>query len=83
MLSFHKRALLDHKKKEAIWKQIVSLTHKQFCNCGDYLRHFEKCLTGTGGGGVSLAEGISFTTEDGGTSGEDAAASGEVDATPR
>ncbi|WCS65244.1 ORF2 [Grizzly bear anellovirus 8] len=84
MLAFHKRALLDFKKKEAQWKQICSISHKQFCNCGDYLRHFEKCPTG-GDGGVSPAEGLSFTTEkdDGSTAGEDNSGKDGVDAPPR
>nr|WBM82621.1 MAG: ORF2 [Torque teno polar bear virus 5] len=67
MLMFHRRALLDYKRKEAIWKQSISRSHSLFCNCGDYLKHFQKChLEGDGGrGGVSPGEGISFTTEDG------------------
>lgn len=35
---------LDHhlafKRREAIWKQIVSNEHKKWCLCGSYLNHF-------------------------------------------
>nr|QYD02440.1 ORF2 [Torque teno felis virus] len=37
---------LDHtllyKKREAVWKQLVSQTHKDWCLCGSYLNHFLK-----------------------------------------
>nr|QYD02393.1 ORF2 [Torque teno felis virus] len=35
---------LDHtllyKKREALWKQLVSQSHKDWCLCGSYLNHF-------------------------------------------
>nr|WBM82689.1 MAG: ORF2 [Torque teno polar bear virus 28]WBM82701.1 MAG: ORF2 [Torque teno polar bear virus 32] len=66
MLAFHRRALVDHKRKEAIWKRSISQSHSLWCNCGNYLRHLIKCPTvaDTGLGGVSPAEGISFATEE-------------------
>nr|WBM82662.1 MAG: ORF2 [Torque teno polar bear virus 19] len=68
MLAFHKRALIENKKKEAIWKQQVSISHKLWCSCPDYLNHFKKCLIApAGAGGVSPGEGISFITEEGGS----------------
>nr|WBM82749.1 MAG: ORF2 [Torque teno polar bear virus 48] len=84
MLSFHKRALLDHKKKEAIWKQQCSISHKLWCNCGDYLSHLIKCPT-VGGVGVSPVEGLSFTTEEdaGSEKAGDVGTGDGVDATPR
>nr|WBM82729.1 MAG: ORF2 [Torque teno polar bear virus 42] len=65
MLAFHRRALIDHKRKEAIWKRSISQSHSLWCNCGNYLRHLIKCPTvaDTGLGGVSPAEGISFVSE--------------------
>lgn len=36
---------LDHnlafKRKEAIWKQLISREHKKWCLCGSYLNHFK------------------------------------------
>nr|WBU87841.1 MAG: ORF2 [Torque teno polar bear virus 6] len=79
MLAFHRRALIDHKRKEAIWKRSISHSHSLWCNCGNYLKHLIKCPTvaDTGLGGVSPAEGVSFETEDGDGTQEEGAAFGE------
>ncbi|WCS65226.1 ORF2 [Grizzly bear anellovirus 2] len=84
MLQVHKQWRMNYKKQEALWKQSISSSHKIFCSCGDYRNHFKPCQSfGDGGGGddgVSLAEGISFITEDtGGTpEGEDSTAAKEL-----
>nr|USZ80609.1 ORF4 [Tick-associated anellovirus 10] len=71
--SFHGRALIDFKKKQALWFKACALSHQLFCNCGDWQIHLQRyrarqqCIFG---GDPTDVEGISFTTEDGGGSGD-------------
>ncbi|ASH99083.1 ORF2 [Giant panda anellovirus] len=72
--SFHGRAILQFKKKQALWFQSCSFSHKLFCQCGDWQVHLQryreqqwKCITG--GGHTDLGD-ISFVTEDGDTQGD-------------
>lgn len=37
-----------HLKKQAQWFRVCSLTHSQFCNCGDWIYHLRKYLWPTG-----------------------------------
>nr|WBM82720.1 MAG: ORF2 [Torque teno polar bear virus 39] len=68
---------MEFKKREAVWRRSISISHQLFCSCDNYLNHFIKChSTGGGliGGDVSPGEGVSFTTntpgtEDGGDGG--------------
>nr|WBM82668.1 MAG: ORF2 [Torque teno polar bear virus 21] len=69
MLSVHKKWRAEHKKKEALWKRSISLSHQVFCSCPSYLNHFQPPVcrsTAVIGEDVSPAEGLSFVTEDGG-----------------
>ncbi|ASH99103.1 ORF2 [Giant panda anellovirus] len=68
--TFHGRAQAQFQKQQAQWFQICSLSHRQFCNCGDWIDHLskyqrrrQKCLQGIEGG--DTGEGLSFVTEDG------------------
>lgn len=35
---------IQHQKNQAKWFQICSLSHSQFCNCGDWIYHIKKYL---------------------------------------
>nr|ASH99090.1 ORF2 [Giant panda anellovirus] len=69
-LSFHGRTLIEYKKKQAIWFKTCSLSHKLFCNCGDWQIHIQRycsrqqCIIG---GDLTDEGGISFITESGDT----------------
>nr|ASH99098.1 ORF4 [Giant panda anellovirus] len=40
--SFHGRALIEYKKKQAIWFKTCSISHQLFCNCGDWQVHLQR-----------------------------------------
>lgn len=35
-------ACVEWKKKQAVWFQVISRTHRLWCNCGDYCYHLRK-----------------------------------------
>lgn len=35
---------IEFMKKQAIWFQVCSKSHQQFCNCGDWIFHLKKYL---------------------------------------
>nr|ASH99124.1 ORF4 [Giant panda anellovirus] len=71
--SFHGRALIDYKKKQAIWFKSCSISHQLFCNCGDWQVHIQRysnrqqCIIG---GDLTDEGGISFATESGTSTGD-------------
>lgn len=68
MLAAHKRWRTEHQRQQALWFKSCSATHKIWCNCGNWQDHILKPKPWSlqqGGADVSLAEGISFVTEDG------------------
>lgn len=56
---------LAYKRREAKWKQLVSSSHKEWCECGNYLNHFP-CGGdgGAGDGGDGGADAIIPDIED-------------------
>nr|QZE11921.1 MAG: ORF2 [Torque teno felis virus] len=67
---------LAYKKREAIWKRLVSDSHKNWCLCGSYLNHFQKCGDEKPDTGVSDAAMADIVVEGDDTIG-DADAGGE------
>nr|QYD02345.1 ORF2 [Torque teno felis virus] len=55
---------ITYKKREAVWKQLVSKTHAEWCLCGSYKNHFVspteplQC-----GGDLESIEGITGVSE--------------------
>ncbi|AYP28724.1 MAG: ORF2 protein [Anelloviridae sp.] len=61
------QGLFEYKRREALWKQACSNTHKIWCNCGQWQSHIQgggsKGGDSTGGGDITHDTGTQ-TSED-------------------